>query len=111
MSRSATVTRTTKETSIEVTLDLDGSGASDVKTPIPFLSHMVDQIAKHGLVDLTVRATGDVEIDGHHTTEDLGFVLGQAVLKALGDKAKIARYGWATLPMDEARVTCAVRSV
>ena len=108
MSRSATVTRTTKETSIEVTLDLDGSGASDVKTPIPFLSHMVDQIAKHGLVDLTVRATGDVEIDGHHTTEDLGFVLGQAVLKALGDKAKIARYGWATLPMDEARVTCAL---
>jgi imidazoleglycerol-phosphate dehydratase len=66
---------------------------------------MVEQIAKHGLVDLTVRASGDVEIDGHHTTEDLAFVLGQAVAKALGDKAKIARYGWATLPMDEARAT------
>jgi imidazoleglycerol-phosphate dehydratase len=108
MGRTATVARKTKETDIEVTLDLDGSGASDVATPLPFLSHMVEQIAKHGLVDLRVRATGDVEIDGHHTTEDLGFVLGQAVAQALGDKAKIARYGWATLPMDEARATCAL---
>src|SRR5580693_8244866 len=108
MGRSATVTRTTKETSIEVTIDLDGSGASDVQTPLPFLTHMVEQIAKHGLFDLRVRATGDVEIDGHHTTEDLGIVLGQAVLSALGDKAQIARYGWATLPMDEARASAAI---
>jgi imidazoleglycerol-phosphate dehydratase len=106
--RSATVARKTKETSIEVMLDLDGSGKADVETPLPFLTHMVEQIAKHGLVDLRVRASGDVEIDGHHTTEDLGFVLGQATLQALGDKAKIARYGWATLPMDEARASAAI---
>jgi imidazoleglycerol-phosphate dehydratase len=108
MSRTATVTRTTKETSIEVSIDLDGSGTSDVQTPLPFLSHMVEQIGKHGLFDLRVRATGDVEIDGHHTTEDLGFVLGQAIAKAVGDKAKLARYGWSTLPMDEARSSCAL---
>jgi imidazoleglycerol-phosphate dehydratase len=108
MGRSASVSRTTKETSIEVTLDLDGGGGSDVETPLPFLTHMVEQIARHGLVDLRVRAKGDIEIDGHHTTEDLGFVIGQAVLQALGDKPKIARYGWATLPMDEARATVAM---
>src|SRR5580700_5936032 len=108
MGRSASVVRTTKETSIDVTIELDGSGQPDVETPLPFLTHMVEQIAKHGLIDLRVRAKGDVEIDGHHTTEDLGFVIGQAVLQALGDKAKIARYGWATLPMDEARATTAV---
>jgi imidazoleglycerol-phosphate dehydratase len=108
MGRAATVTRTTKETSIEVTIDLDGSGAADVETPLPFLTHMVEQIAKHGLFDLRVRAAGDVAIDGHHTTEDLGFVLGQAALQALGDKSKIARYGWATLPMDEARASAAL---
>ena len=93
---------------ITVELDLDGSGKADVQTPLPFLSHMVEQIARHGLIDLTVRAEGDVEIDGHHTTEDLGIVLGQAVLEALGDKAGIVRYGWATLPMDEALVTAAL---
>ena len=105
MGRSASATRTTKETSIEVTLELDGTGRTDVQTPLPFLTHMVEQIARHGLFDLTVRASGDVEIDGHHTTEDLGLVLGQCVSKALGDKAGIVRYGWATLPMDEARAT------
>jgi imidazoleglycerol-phosphate dehydratase len=105
MGRSATVSRSTKETSIEVTVDLDGSGQSQVATPLPFLTHMVEQIARHGLIDLTVTASGDIEIDGHHTTEDLGFVLGQAVGKALGDKKGIVRYGWATLPMDEARAT------
>lgn len=105
MGRAAAVTRTTNETDIEVEVELDGSGRHEVSTPIPFLSHMVEQIAKHGLVDLRVRARGDIEIDGHHTTEDLGFVLGQAVARALGDKARIARYGWATLPMDEARAT------
>jgi imidazoleglycerol-phosphate dehydratase len=108
MSRTAKVARTTRETSIEVSLDLDGTGRADVQTPLPFLSHMVEQIARHGLVDLTVRATGDVEIDGHHTTEDLALVLGQAVGKALGDKAGIVRYGHATLPMDEARAACAI---
>jgi imidazoleglycerol-phosphate dehydratase len=108
MGRSASVSRTTKETSIEVTVDLDGTGRADVRTPLPFLTHMVEQIARHGLIDLVVRATGDVEIDGHHTTEDLGLVLGQCVARALGDKAGIVRYGWATLPMDEARATCAL---
>jgi imidazoleglycerol-phosphate dehydratase len=102
MTRTATVTRTTRETSITVTLDLDGQGVADVQTPIPFLSHMVDQLARHGGLDLTVRATGDVEIDGHHTTEDLAIVLGRAVEQALGDRKGIRRYGEATLPMDEA---------
>jgi imidazoleglycerol-phosphate dehydratase len=106
MGRTAKVSRTTKETSIEVTLDLDGTGRSQIETPLPFLTHMVDQLARHGLIDLTVKAAGDVEIDGHHTTEDLALVLGQCVAKALGDKAGISRYGWATLPMDEARATC-----
>jgi imidazoleglycerol-phosphate dehydratase len=106
MGRAATVARKTKETDIEVTIDLDGSGAVDVATPLPFLSHMVEQIGKHGLFDLKVAAKGDVEIDGHHTTEDLGVVLGQAFARALGDKSKIARYGWALLPMDEARAEC-----
>ena len=100
--------RTTKETKIDVTVQLDGRGAADVQTPLPFLSHMLDQIARHALVDLTVHAEGDVEIDGHHTTEDVGFTLGKAVAAALGDKAGIARYGSATLPMDEARATCAM---
>jgi imidazoleglycerol-phosphate dehydratase len=108
MGRSATVSRRTKETDITVTVDLDGGGHARIVTPIPFLTHMVEQIARHGGVDLTIQAQGDVEIDGHHTTEDLAFVLGQAVARALGDKAGIARYGWATLPMDEARATCAL---
>jgi imidazoleglycerol-phosphate dehydratase len=108
MGRSATLSRKTKETSIEVTVDLDGTGRAQIDTPLPFLTHMVEQIARHGLIDLTVKATGDVEIDGHHTTEDLGLVMGQCVAKALGDKAGLVRYGWATLPMDEARVTCAL---
>jgi imidazoleglycerol-phosphate dehydratase len=108
MGRSASVTRKTNETRVEVTLDLDGTGKADVETPLPFLTHMVEQLSRHGLVDLKVRASGDVEIDGHHTTEDVGLVIGQAVAKALGDKAGLVRYGWATLPMDEARATCAI---
>jgi imidazoleglycerol-phosphate dehydratase len=104
--RSAQVSRTTKETSIEALVDLDGTGAADIETPLPFLTHMTEQLARHGLLDLRLRATGDVHIDGHHTTEDVGLVLGQAVAKALGDKAGISRYGWAVLPMDEARATC-----
>jgi len=106
--REASLSRKTKETSIEVSLNLDGTGRASIETPLPFLSHMVEQIARHGLIDLTVRAAGDVEIDGHHTTEDLGLVIGQCVNKALGDKAGILRYGSATLPMDEARSTCAL---
>jgi imidazoleglycerol-phosphate dehydratase len=106
MGRTASLQRKTKETSIELTLDLDGTGRADIATPLPFLSHMLDQIARHGLVDLHIRATGDVDIDGHHTTEDLGLVLGQAVAKAVGDKVGLARYGWSVLPMDEARATC-----
>jgi imidazoleglycerol-phosphate dehydratase len=108
MGRSASVSRKTKETSIEVSLDLDGTGRADIQTPLPFLSHMVDQLARHGLIDLSVRASGDVEIDGHHTTEDLGLVIGQCVARAVGDKAGLVRYGWATLPMDEARASCAL---
>ena len=107
-SRTARETRTTKETKVDVLVGLDGTGAGAVTTPIPFLSHMLDQIARHGLIDLTVQAEGDVEIDGHHTTEDVAFTLGRAVAQALGDKAGIARYGSATLPMDEARATCAI---
>lgn len=104
--RKAKESRATKETSITVEVDLDGSGAATIDTPLPFLSHMLDQIARHGLFDLVVQAKGDVEIDGHHTTEDIGIVLGRAFAAALGDRAGIARYGWATLPMDEARATC-----
>jgi imidazoleglycerol-phosphate dehydratase len=108
MPRIATAKRATKETDIEVTIDLDGSGVARIDTPLPFLTHMLEQIARHGLFDLTVSAKGDTHIDGHHTTEDIAVLLGQAVASALGDKAKIARYGSATLPMDEARATVAV---
>jgi len=108
MARFSRVERKTHETDIAVEIELDGQGRSRIATPLPFLSHMVDQLARHGLFDLTVDAKGDVEIDGHHTTEDLGIVLGTAVARALGDKAGIARYGEATLPMDEALVTCAL---
>jgi imidazoleglycerol-phosphate dehydratase len=106
--RKAKAERTTRETSIAVEIDLDGSGKGEIETPLPFLSHMVEQIARHGNFDLNVRATGDVDVDGHHTTEDLGMVFGQAFLEALGDKVGIVRYGSATLPMDEALVTAAV---
>jgi imidazoleglycerol-phosphate dehydratase len=108
MPRFARVVRQTKETDITVEIDLDGTGKSSIETPLPFLSHMLDQIARHGLFDLTVRARGDVEIDGHHTTEDTAITLGTAVSEALGNKAGIARYGEATLPMDEALAQCAI---
>jgi len=108
MSRAATVERRTKETNIRVSLDLDGSGKSTIETPLPFLSHMVEQIARHGLVDLIVKAEGDTDIDGHHTTEDLGIVLGDALRQAVGDGNGIRRFGSATLPMDEARASVAL---
>ena len=99
--RQATVERNTKETQITVTLRLDGSGQLDVETGLPFLDHMLDQIARHGLIDLTVRATGDLDIDAHHTVEDIGITLGQALNQAL-DKPGIRRYGHAYVPLDEA---------
>lgn len=106
--RIAEVERKTAETAIRVRINLDGTGRYDVKTPLPFLTHMVEQLARHGGFDLEVDATGDVHIDGHHTTEDLGIVIGKAVLQALGDKRGIQRYGSATLPMDEALVRVAL---
>jgi len=102
MSRSAEVTRTTRETDIRLTLELDGSGRSEVATGIVFLDHMLDQVARHGAIDLTVRAKGDLEIDAHHTVEDIGITLGMAFAKALGDKKGIRRYGHAYVPLDEA---------
>jgi len=108
MGRTASVERKTRETAIRVEIDLDGSGKATIQTPLPFLSHMLEQIARHGGFDLSVFAEGDVEIDGHHTTEDIGIVLGKAVLDALGDRRGIRRYGSATLPMDEALVTAAL---
>jgi imidazoleglycerol-phosphate dehydratase len=108
MPRVASIERTTRETDIRVEIDLDGQGKGSIETPLPFLTHMLDQVARHGLFDLSIRAKGDIEIDGHHTTEDCGIALGAAVLAALGDKAGIARYGEATLPMDEALAQCAL---
>lgn len=100
--RSATVRRETKETRIEAVLDLDGVGEADVATGVPFLDHMLDQVARHGLVDLRLRADGDLDVDAHHTVEDTGIVFGQAVSEALGDKRGILRYGHAYVPLDEA---------
>ncbi len=108
MTRKAIAERKTKETDIRVEIDLDGTGKTSIKTPLPFLSHMLEQIGRHGAFDLSITAEGDVEIDGHHTTEDVGIVLGKAVLEALGDRHGIRRYGSATLPMDEALVTAAI---
>lgn len=100
--RTASVERETLETQIQVTVDLDGTGDSSLYTDIPFLEHMLDQVARHGLIDLTIQANGDLHIDGHHTVEDIGITLGQAVVKALGDKRGINRYGHAYVPLDEA---------
>jgi imidazoleglycerol-phosphate dehydratase len=100
--RLARVERGTRETKIEVTVNLDGEGRAELATGVPFLDHMLDQVARHGMLDLTVRARGDLHIDGHHTVEDVGITLGQAVRQALGDKAGLARYGHAYVPLDEA---------
>jgi imidazoleglycerol-phosphate dehydratase len=100
--RRARVERRTKETRIAVELDLDGSGRAELATGVPFLDHMLDQVARHGMVDLAVKAEGDLDIDAHHTVEDVGIVIGQALAKAVGDKAGIARYGHAYVPLDEA---------
>jgi imidazoleglycerol-phosphate dehydratase len=100
--RTATIRRDTKETKVQVTLDLDGSGSAEVRTGIGFLDHMLDHFGKHGMLDLTIQSEGDLHVDDHHTAEDVGICLGQAIAKALGDKAGIRRFGSASVPMDEA---------
>jgi imidazoleglycerol-phosphate dehydratase len=106
--RTATITRTTAETDIRVTVALDGTGASDCETGVGFFDHMLDQLARHSLIDLTVRTKGDLHIDDHHTVEDTGIAIGQALARALGDKRGIRRYGECRLPMDDAQVACAL---
>jgi len=102
MTRTAQVERNTLETRISVALNLDGTGVSELDTGIPFLEHMLDQIARHGLIDLNIKAAGDLHIDAHHTVEDIGITLGQAFARAVGDKKGIRRYGHAYVPLDEA---------
>ncbi|MGN0919079.1 MAG: imidazoleglycerol-phosphate dehydratase HisB [Oxalobacter sp.] len=102
MTRTAEIVRNTNETKIRIAINLDGTGKSNLATGIPFLDHMLDQIARHGLVDVLVQAEGDLEIDDHHTVEDIGISLGQALAKAIGDKKGICRYGHAYVPLDEA---------
>jgi imidazoleglycerol-phosphate dehydratase len=106
--RTGTVSRQTKETDIRLELNLDGRGRYEVSTGVPFLNHMLELFAKHGLFDLTVRASGDLDVDYHHTVEDVGLALGQAMRDALGDKGGIRRFGEATVPLDEALVTTVV---
>ena len=106
--RRARVTRTTGETDIAIDLNLDGAGACDIETGVPFFDHMLNAFGRHGLFDLTVRAVGDTEVDAHHTVEDTGIVLGQAFAQALGDKADIGRFADAAIPMDETLVMAAV---
>ena len=108
MTRTASIHRQTKETNITLELNLDGSGQADIASGIGFLDHMLELFAKHSAMDLSVRAEGDLHVDQHHTVEDIGICLGQALRKALGDKAAIRRYGHITLPMEEALVTAAV---
>ncbi len=108
MTRTATLRRQTNETTIELTLNLDGSGQADVETGVGFLDHMLDLFTRHAAVDLRVRAKGDVQVDSHHTVEDVGICLGKAVHEAAGDKRGIRRYGHFTLPMDESLVTAAI---
>ena len=106
--RVATICRTTKETKIELTLNLDGTGMTQISTGIGFLDHMLNSFARHGLFDLTVKVDGDLEVDCHHTIEDTGIVLGQAIAKAVGEKKSMQRYGSIILPMDETLVLCAI---
>ncbi len=102
MSRKAKVLRQTRETSIEIALNLDGSGSFEAQTGLPFLEHMLEQIARHGLIDLAIKAEGDLHIDAHHTVEDIGITLGMAISQAIKDRAGITRYGCAYVPLDEA---------
>ncbi len=107
-SRTAEIIRKTRETDIRLTANLDGQGRAEIATGVGFLDHMLELLARHSLINLTVACTGDVHVDDHHTTEDIGICLGQAIDRALGNRAGIRRYGHAVLPMDEALVTCAV---
>lgn len=100
--RTASISRNTNETQITVSVNLDGTGVSKLETGVPFLEHMLDQVARHGLIDLEIKAVGDLHIDAHHTVEDVGITLGQAIAKAVGDKKGIRRYGHAYVPLDEA---------
>lgn len=106
--RTKSITRKTTETDISITIDLDGTGLCDAFMPVGFFKHMLAQVARHGFLDLKINAIGDMDVDGHHTIEDIGIVLGQVLLQALGDKKGIRRYGNATVPMDDALATCAV---
>jgi len=106
--RQASLTRKTAETDVTVTINLDGSGTYDNQTGVGFFDHMLDQLARHALIDMTIRANGDLHIDDHHTVEDVGITLGQALASALGDKRGIRRYGACHLPMDDAQVRCAL---
>ena len=106
--RTATIQRKTSETSIDVTVNLDGTGLYEVSTGIGFLDHMLEQLSRHSLMDLNVKTVGDLHVDQHHTTEDTGIAIGEAVLKALGDKKGITRYGHAYAPMDETLTRCAL---
>jgi len=106
--RDATVTRTTSETAISVSISLDGTGSAKISTGVGFFDHMLDQLAKHALIDMTITAKGDLHIDDHHTVEDVGIALGQALSKALGDKKGIRRYGHFALAMDDAQIACAL---
>lgn len=106
--RNATITRKTAETDIEVQINLDGTGIYDNQTGVGFFDHMLDQLARHALIDMTIRATGDLHIDDHHTVEDTGIALGQALTEAMGDKRGIVRYGSCLLPMDDAQVRTAL---
>jgi imidazoleglycerol-phosphate dehydratase len=106
--RSAEVSRQTKETQIKLALNLDGTGKVNVRTGVGFFDHMLDLLGRHSLIDLTVEAKGDLDVDAHHTVEDVGIVLGQALEKALGDKRGIYRYGWAIVPMDESLAQVAI---
>lgn len=108
MARTSHVKRSTSETQIEVSLNLDGSGVQDIKTPVPFLDHMLSQLAKHGYFDLTVKAQGDTQIDFHHTVEDVGIAVGQAFKEALGEKKGIRRFAEANVPLNEALAQCIV---
>lgn len=108
MSRNASVNRKTKETDISMKLQIDGTGKSNIQTGIGFFDHMMEGFSKHGFFDLDLQIKGDLQVDGHHTVEDCGIVLGQAIKEAIGDKAGISRYGYFVLPMDEVLVLCAV---
>jgi imidazoleglycerol-phosphate dehydratase len=108
MTRTAEISRKTKETQIALSLNLDGSGQSSIETGVGFFDHMLDLLARHSLIDLKVEAAGDLHVDAHHTVEDVGIVLGQAIEKALGDKRGIYRYGWAIVPMDESLAQVAI---